>query len=102
MLSFVQFALFFLTFWWELARWLMQILYDSDTHSWANLNGLQNTSDDLIVNIIMGVMFLVLPVFWHGALASQIACSSGQKRNPSSRIKARMIPRCTVALSTRR
>ncbi|ELW2865961.1 conjugal transfer protein TraG N-terminal domain-containing protein [Salmonella enterica] len=71
-LSFVQFALFFLTFWWELARWLdswlMQILYDSDTHSWANLYGLQNTSDDLIVNIIMGVMFLVLPMFWLGAL----------------------------------
>ncbi|MCV5761718.1 conjugal transfer protein TraG N-terminal domain-containing protein, partial [Escherichia coli] len=62
-LSFVQFDLFFLTFWWELARWLdnwlMQMMYDSDTHSYFNLWGLQNTSDDLIVNIIMGVMFLV-------------------------------------------
>lgn len=71
-LSFVQFALFFLTFWWELARWLdnwlMQMMYDSDTHSYFNLWGLQNTSDDLIVNIIMGVMFLVLPAFWLGAL----------------------------------
>lgn len=71
-LSFVQFALFFLTFWWELARWLdnwlMQMMYDSDTHSYFNLWGLQNTSDDLIVNIIMGVMFPVLPAFWLGAL----------------------------------
>ncbi|HHC4587782.1 TPA: conjugal transfer protein TraG N-terminal domain-containing protein [Klebsiella pneumoniae] len=71
-LSVVQFALFFLTFWWELARWLdnwlMQMMYDSDTHSYFNLRGLQNTSDDLIVNIIMGVMFLVLPAFWLGAL----------------------------------
>ncbi|MBL1639286.1 conjugal transfer protein TraG, partial [Klebsiella pneumoniae] len=57
---------------WELARWLdnwlMQMMYDSDTHSYFNLWGLQNTSDDLIVNIIMGVMFLVLPAFWLGAL----------------------------------
>lgn len=44
------------------------MMYDSDTHSYFNLWGLQNTSDDLIVNIIMGVMFLVLPTFWLGAL----------------------------------
>jgi len=72
-LSVVQFALFFLTFWWELARWLdswlLTILYDSDTHSRFNLYGLQNTTDDLIVNIVMGAMFVVLPVFWLGALS---------------------------------
>jgi hypothetical protein len=69
-LSFVQFALFFLTFWWKLARWLdnwlMQMMYDSDTHSYFNLCSLQNTSDDLNVNVIMGEMFLVLPAFWLG------------------------------------
>lgn len=71
-LSAVQFSLFFLTFWWELARWLdtwlLQMMYDSETHSYFNMYGLQNTSDDLIVNIVMGVMFLVLPAFWLGAL----------------------------------
>ncbi len=71
-LSFVQFDLFFLTFWWELARWLdnwlMQMIYDSDTHSYFNLWSLQNTSDDLNVNVIMGEMFLVLPAFWLGTL----------------------------------
>ena len=40
-LTFVQFALFFLTFWWELARWLdswlLDVLYSSDTHSSWNL-----------------------------------------------------------------
>lgn len=29
---------------------------------------LQNTSDDLIVNIVMGTMFVVLPTFWLGGL----------------------------------
>lgn len=71
-LSFVQFALFFLTFWWELARWLdswlIEIIYSENGASHFNLYGLQNTSDDLIVNIVMGTMFVVLPVFWLGAL----------------------------------
>ena len=72
MLTFVQFALFFLTFWWELARWLdswlLSVLYDSSTHSYWNLAGMQNTQDDLIVNIVMGTMFLILPVLWLGAM----------------------------------
>ncbi|MGV4091009.1 conjugal transfer protein TraG N-terminal domain-containing protein [Citrobacter freundii] len=71
-LSFVQFALFFLTFWWELARWLdswlMEIIYSENGASHFNLYGLQNTSDDLIVNIVMGTMFVVLPAFWLGGL----------------------------------
>lgn len=71
-LSFVQFALFFLTFWWELARWLdswlMEIIYSENGASHSNLYGLQNTSDDLIVNMVMGTMFVVLPAFWLGGL----------------------------------
>ncbi len=51
--TFVIFALNFLTFWWELARWIdswmMEALYNSDTHSQWNMNGLQNTSDDVIM-----------------------------------------------------
>lgn len=72
-LSFIQFALFFLSFWWELARWLdswlMTILYSEDGASHFNLYGLQNASDDLIVNVVMGTMFVVLPIFWLGALS---------------------------------
>lgn len=53
-LTFVVFALNFLTFWWELARWLdswmITALYGSDTHSSLNMMGLQNTSDDIIMN----------------------------------------------------
>ncbi|MDM3648209.1 conjugal transfer protein TraG N-terminal domain-containing protein [Proteus mirabilis] len=66
--TFVIFALNFLTFWWELARWIdswmMEALYNSDTHSQWNMNGLQNTSDDVIMNLVMGTMFLVLPALW--------------------------------------
>ncbi|MCV4640163.1 conjugal transfer protein TraG N-terminal domain-containing protein, partial [Escherichia coli] len=71
-LTFVQFALFFLTFWWELARWLdswlLDVLYNSDTHSSRNLAGIQNTQDDVIINLVMRFMFLVLPTFWLGAM----------------------------------
>lgn len=71
-LTFAQFGLMFLTFWWELARWLdgwmLSLLYDSDTHSSWNLAGLQNTQDDLIMQFVMGTMFIALPAFWMGAL----------------------------------
>ncbi|EHO8302371.1 conjugal transfer protein TraG N-terminal domain-containing protein, partial [Escherichia coli] len=71
-LTFVVFALNFLTFWWELARWLdswmLTALYSSDTHSRVNMMGLQNTSDDIIMNFVMGTMFIVLPAMWLGAL----------------------------------
>ncbi|MBF1958950.1 conjugal transfer protein TraG N-terminal domain-containing protein, partial [Klebsiella pneumoniae] len=72
-LTFVMFALNFLTFWWELARWLdswlLTALYSSDTHSRFNMAGLQNSSDDLIMNLVMGAMFIVLPAVWLGALS---------------------------------
>ncbi|OLW00383.1 hypothetical protein P297_12260, partial [Salmonella enterica subsp. arizonae serovar 18:z4,z23:- str. CVM N26625] len=35
--------------------------------SW-NLAGIQNTQDDVIINLVMGSMFLVLPTFWLGAM----------------------------------
>jgi len=66
------FALNFLTFWWELARWLdswlLTALYSSYTHSSFNMAGFQNSSDDLIMNFVMATMFLVLPAVWMGAL----------------------------------
>ncbi|EBZ5771702.1 conjugal transfer protein TraG [Salmonella enterica subsp. enterica serovar Redlands] len=72
-LTFAQFALMFLTFWWELARWLdgalIDMLYGSDTHSSWNLVGLQNTQDDIVLLFVTGSMFLVLPAFWMGTLS---------------------------------
>ncbi|MEQ1976995.1 conjugal transfer protein TraG N-terminal domain-containing protein [Xenorhabdus sp. SGI240] len=72
-LTFALFALNFLTFWWETARWLdsylLDALYGSDTHSLFNLAGIQNTSDDLIMGLVMGTLFIVLPMVWLGALA---------------------------------
>ncbi|MFP1878500.1 conjugal transfer protein TraG N-terminal domain-containing protein [Lonsdalea quercina] len=71
--TFVLFALNFLTFWWELARWLdswlMEALYSSSTHDRWNLAGFQNTTDDIIMNLVMGTMFIVLPALWLGALS---------------------------------
>ncbi|OTA19820.1 conjugal transfer protein TraG [Xenorhabdus beddingii] len=72
-LTCVIFALNFLTFWWELARWLdsylLDALYGSETHSLSNLAGFQNTSDDLMMGLVMGTLFIVLPMVWLGALA---------------------------------
>ncbi|QTL40333.1 conjugal transfer protein TraG N-terminal domain-containing protein [Xenorhabdus budapestensis] len=72
-LTFALFALNFLTFWWETARWLdsylLDALYGSDTHSLLNLAGIQNTSEDLIMGLVMGTLFIVLPMVWLGALA---------------------------------
>lgn len=72
-LTFAQFGLIFLTFWWELARWLdgwlQRLLYDSDTHSAWNLVGLQNVQDDMILQFVLATIFFVLPAFWMGALA---------------------------------
>ncbi|MEF8621805.1 TIGR03756 family integrating conjugative element protein [Escherichia coli] len=101
-LSFVQFALFFLTFWWELARWLdswlMEIIYNAEGASHFNLYGLQNASDDLIVNVVMGTMFVVLPAFWLGALtwagarvggavAGVISAGSGDVKNGTKQVE---------------
>ena len=80
-MTFVVFALNFLTFWWELARWLdswvLEALYSSDSHSRWNVAGFQNSSDDLIMNLVMGTMFIVLPTVWMAAL-SWAGISAGQ------------------------
>ena len=72
LLSFALLGTYALSFWWELAHWidswLLEALYGSDTHSRWNMLGLQNTSDDIIVNFVMGTMFLVLPALWMGAM----------------------------------
>lgn len=67
-----QFGIFFLSFWWELARWLdtwmFEALYNSNTHSRWNMAGLMNSVDDWLLNIVMGTMFIFLPALWIGSL----------------------------------
>ncbi|MDA3978094.1 conjugal transfer protein TraG N-terminal domain-containing protein [Gallibacterium sp. AGMB14963] len=71
-MTFIQFGLYFLTFWWELARWLdsslLSGLYGSDTHSYFNLYGLENTEDDTVVKLVIGAMYIVFPGFFMMAM----------------------------------
>jgi TraG-like protein, N-terminal region len=72
--SCVEFALFFTDFWFQLARWLDSTILDA-LYGWnsphANfdpLMGLNNTFGDILLDYIMGMMFLVFPAFWVSAL----------------------------------
>lgn len=73
-ISCVQFALFFVDFWFQLARWIdstiLDALYGWDSpHSNFNLlMGLNNSFGDMLLNFIMATMFIVLPGFWVSAL----------------------------------
>ena len=74
--SCVQFAVFFVDFWFQLARWvdstIMDALYGWDSpHSNFNaLLGLNNTFQDMILNwFVLPTMFLALPAMWITALA---------------------------------
>jgi hypothetical protein len=76
--SVVQFALFFVDFWFQLARWIDSTILDA-LYGWgfgwnrphANFDplvGLNNAFGDMLLNFVMGTMFIVLPTFWIGAL----------------------------------
>jgi hypothetical protein len=80
-LSVVCFALFFVDFWFQLARWIDSTILDA-LYGWggwglhpdrphSNFNpliGLNNTFGDMLLNYVMGAMFLVLPAFWLATL----------------------------------
>jgi len=72
--SCVQFALFFVDFWFQLARWIDSTILDAlygwhSPHSNFNpLMGLNNTFGDMLLNFVMAMMFIVLPTFWVMAL----------------------------------
>ena len=72
-LTFAQTALVSLIFWWELARWLdswlLSVLYNSSTHERINPYFFENTQDDIIVNFVMGALFIILPVIWFGTIS---------------------------------
>lgn len=69
-ISCVEFALFFVDFWFQLARWIdstiLDALYGSESpHSNFNpLMGLNNAFGDMLLNYVMAAMFLILPAFW--------------------------------------
>ncbi|MCB1888881.1 MAG: conjugal transfer protein TraG N-terminal domain-containing protein, partial [Rhodocyclaceae bacterium] len=76
--SCVEFALFFVDFWFQLARWLDSTILDalygwgfgaSRPHSnFDPLIGLNNAFGDMLLNFVMATMFIVLPGFWVTAL----------------------------------
>lgn len=78
-ISVVQFALFFVDFWFQLARWIDSTILDALYGSGWGWNrpvtnfdpvmGLNNAFGDLLLNFVMGTMFIVLPGFWVGALS---------------------------------
>jgi hypothetical protein len=76
--SVVQFALFFVDFWFQLARWIDSTILDA-LYGWgwgwnrphSNFDpvmGLNNAFGDMLLNFVMAAMFLVLPTFWITAL----------------------------------
>lgn len=78
-ISFALFALQFITFWWELAGWLddrlITILYDNmAAQGIANSSVpfaafFSSTADGWIMNLVLGMMYLVFPMFWVGMLS---------------------------------
>ncbi len=87
-LTFAQFALIFVDFWLQLARWVdstvMDALYGNGIYNASNASpigntaphanfdpiiGLGNMQGDMLLNYVMGAMFLILPTFWVAALS---------------------------------
>lgn len=72
--SVIFFALIFVDFWFQLARWvdstIMDALYGSGSPqlSFNPVMGLNTATQDAILNFVMGAMFIILPMFWMGAL----------------------------------
>jgi len=77
-LTFAQFALIFVDFWLQLARWvdstILDALYGNIMGASPHLNfnimmGMNNAQGDLLLDFVMGTMFLVLPAFWITAMS---------------------------------
>lgn len=70
----VEFALFFVDFWFQLARWIdstiLDALYgwDSPQSNFNPLIGLNNAYGDMLLNFVMAMLFIILPSFWVVAL----------------------------------
>ncbi|WP_110689429.1 conjugal transfer protein TraG N-terminal domain-containing protein [Salinicola endophyticus] len=70
--TFGLFGVFFLTFWWELARWLddhlIDLLYSSDAAKLSWVAAIENGNDKIVIMFVNGMMFLVLPSIWVAVL----------------------------------
>ncbi|MCM2446209.1 conjugal transfer protein TraG [Rahnella sp. CG8] len=77
--SCIEFALFFVDFWFQLARWLDSTILDA-LYGWGwgadrphtnfePLMGLNNAFGDMTLNFVTATMFIMLPGFWVTALA---------------------------------
>lgn len=77
-ITFAEFALIFVDFWFQLARWVDSTILDalygngigSDVpHSnFDPVFGASNAQGDLLLDFVIGAMFIVLPSFWVVAL----------------------------------
>ncbi len=71
--TFGLFGTWFLTFWWELARWidskLIDLIYNSDAAKMSWIASVNNAYDQLVLQFVQGMMFLVLPAVWLGVLS---------------------------------
>ena len=74
-MSVVFFALIFIDFWFQLARWvdssILDALYGSGSPhlSFDPVMGLNTATQDAMLNFVMGAMFIILPLFWMATLA---------------------------------
>lgn len=73
--SCIEFALFFVDFWFQMARWIDSTIIDA-LYGWNSphsnfdpLMGLNNAFGDLLLDFVMGAMFIVLPTFWVATLS---------------------------------
>ncbi|MDU8924322.1 conjugal transfer protein TraG N-terminal domain-containing protein [Pasteurellaceae bacterium LIM206] len=61
----IQVSVFFLSFWWELARWFdWWFLKPQKGDEWSFFIG----ADDVVLKIVVNSMFLVLPTLWVGIM----------------------------------
>ncbi len=77
-ISFGMFALIFITFWWELAGWLddklITVLYDNMNDQGISGSDIpfagfvSSTADGWIMNLVLGMMYVIFPAFWVGML----------------------------------
>lgn len=73
--SVVQFAIIFVDFWLQIARWIDTTILDalygaSSPHSTLNpLMGMNNTQADMLLNYVIAALFIILPAFWMTTLA---------------------------------
>lgn len=79
-ISFALFALMFISYWWELAGWLddrlITILYDNMSEQGISSSDsnipfagfFSSTADGWIMNLVLGMMYVVFPAFWVGML----------------------------------